>query len=172
VGRQRRRAGASLLYCHPNVVVAHACRLGAEGIVSKKIIAPIGPVRVASGSRFAILPASRCSDAGASVDALSQMLEDDDETAARIAPGGAWWLHVEQVRAELGATLDKKTQRLIAAQKESLKRKCLAARRRRRSVIAETAVGRLTSLPAFAVTAAGISLRTSPWRARASGGKG
>ena len=41
-------------------VFAHACRLGAEGIVSKKVEAPIDPGRAGFGSRCAILPASRC----------------------------------------------------------------------------------------------------------------
>jgi ATP-dependent DNA ligase len=43
-------------------VFAPACRLGAEGIVSKRIEAPIGPVRAQSGSRSGIWPASQRSE--------------------------------------------------------------------------------------------------------------
>jgi hypothetical protein len=46
------------------VVFAHACRLGPEGIVSKRV-APIDPAPAASGSRSAIPPASPCSASGA-----------------------------------------------------------------------------------------------------------
>jgi bifunctional non-homologous end joining protein LigD len=46
-------------------VFAHACRLGAEGIVSKKMTAPLDPALAASGSRCAIPPASRCNGSGA-----------------------------------------------------------------------------------------------------------
>jgi hypothetical protein len=49
------------------------------------------------------------------------MLNDDARTVALVAPGGSWWLHVEQAKSKLGVTLDKKTQRQIAAQEESLK---------------------------------------------------
>jgi hypothetical protein len=35
-------------------VFAHACRLGAEGIVSRRSTAPTGPVRARCGSRSAI----------------------------------------------------------------------------------------------------------------------
>jgi bifunctional non-homologous end joining protein LigD len=48
------------------VVFAHACRLGAEGIVSKRVTAPIDPVLVRSGSRSAIPPALPCSGRGVS----------------------------------------------------------------------------------------------------------
>jgi hypothetical protein len=47
------------------IVFAHACRLGAEGIVSKKVEAPIDPVLVWSGSRSALPPASLCSGSAA-----------------------------------------------------------------------------------------------------------
>jgi hypothetical protein len=56
-----------------------------------------------------------------SVDELTQMLNDDERTAALVAPGGPWWLHVEQAKSSLGVTLDEKTQRQIAAQEESFK---------------------------------------------------
>jgi bifunctional non-homologous end joining protein LigD len=48
-------------------VLAHACRLGAEGIVSKKVDGTYrsGPCR--SGSRFAIQPALLCSGSGARI---------------------------------------------------------------------------------------------------------
>jgi bifunctional non-homologous end joining protein LigD len=46
-------------------VFAHACQLGAEGIVSKKVDARIDPARAASGLRSAIPLASRCSASGA-----------------------------------------------------------------------------------------------------------
>jgi hypothetical protein len=45
-------------------VFAHACQLGAEGIVSKKVDGAY-QARAASGSRSAIRPASRCSGSGA-----------------------------------------------------------------------------------------------------------
>src|SRR5712672_2141875 len=48
-------------------VFAHACRLGAEGIVSKKAMARIDLARVASGSKSAIPPASRCSGSAARI---------------------------------------------------------------------------------------------------------
>jgi bifunctional non-homologous end joining protein LigD len=44
-------------------VFEHACRLGAEGVVSSTGL--IGPVRAQSGSRCAIPPASRCSGSAA-----------------------------------------------------------------------------------------------------------
>jgi hypothetical protein len=48
------------------VVYAHACQLGAEGIVCRRrSIAPIDPARAVSGSRSAIPPASPCSERGA-----------------------------------------------------------------------------------------------------------
>jgi len=47
-------------------VFAHACRLGAEGIVSKST-APIGLVRARSGSRSGIPPALRCSGSVATI---------------------------------------------------------------------------------------------------------
>jgi bifunctional non-homologous end joining protein LigD len=57
--------GGILLNEHTNedgaAVFAHACRLGAEGIVSKRSTAHIDPVLVRSGSRSAIPPASPCS---------------------------------------------------------------------------------------------------------------
>jgi hypothetical protein len=48
-------------------VFAHACRLGAEGIVSKKVdlIVPTSQARAGSGSRSAIALASPCSRSGA-----------------------------------------------------------------------------------------------------------
>jgi hypothetical protein len=46
-------------------VFAHACRLGAEGIVSKRSTAAISPARAASGSRSAMPPASPRSGSGA-----------------------------------------------------------------------------------------------------------
>jgi ATP-dependent DNA ligase len=48
-----------------SIVFAHACRLGAEGIVSKKVDAPTSPARAASGSRSAIPPASPCRESAA-----------------------------------------------------------------------------------------------------------
>jgi bifunctional non-homologous end joining protein LigD len=47
------------------IVLAHACRLGAEGIVSKKVDGTYRSGRAASGSRSAIPQASPCSGRGA-----------------------------------------------------------------------------------------------------------
>ena len=46
-------------------VFEHACRLGAEGIVSRGRTVPIDPVHALSGSRSAIPQVSRCSGSGA-----------------------------------------------------------------------------------------------------------
>jgi hypothetical protein len=48
-------------------VFAHACKLGAEGIVSKRVDGPIGPGRTRFGSKFATPPASPCSGSGARI---------------------------------------------------------------------------------------------------------
>src|SRR5262249_47963755 len=45
-----------------STVFEHACRFGAEGIVSKKVTAPIDRGRARFGSRFAIQRAWRCSE--------------------------------------------------------------------------------------------------------------
>jgi len=45
-------------------VFAHACKLGAEGIVSKQLMRPINRVRTLRGSRFATLPALPRSESG------------------------------------------------------------------------------------------------------------
>ena len=47
------------------IVFAHACQLGAEGIVSKKVDSTYQPGPAASGSKSAIPPASPCSGSGA-----------------------------------------------------------------------------------------------------------
>jgi len=47
------------------VVFAHACRLGAEGVVSKKVDGTYRSGACRSGSRSAIPPASPCSGSGA-----------------------------------------------------------------------------------------------------------
>jgi hypothetical protein len=65
-------------------VFAHACRLGAEGIVFKRI-APINPACGASGSRPAIPPASPCSGSEArfGLDEPQAARADDDAPQGR-----------------------------------------------------------------------------------------
>jgi hypothetical protein len=48
-------------------VFEHACRLGAEGIVSKRSMGPIDPGRAQSGSRSAIPRASPCRGSAARI---------------------------------------------------------------------------------------------------------
>ncbi len=49
------------------IVFAHACRFGAEGIVSKRVDGTIDPVLVRSGSRSGMPPALRCSGGAARI---------------------------------------------------------------------------------------------------------
>jgi hypothetical protein len=48
-------------------IFEHACRFGAEGIVSKKVDGAYGLVPARSGSKSAIPPASRCSGSAARI---------------------------------------------------------------------------------------------------------
>jgi hypothetical protein len=58
------------------------------------------------------------SNAGTSVTELAAMLRRG-EHAQWIAPGGSWWLHVQQAKADAGLiTLDRKTKRMIEAQQK------------------------------------------------------